>query len=49
MTNLVNWMTGKNIEDKNDRVMHYAIMAWTVLSSVIGIIAMTAEYLGYMI
>ena len=49
MTNLMNWMTGKNIEDKSDRIMHCAIVVWTVFGSAIGVIAMTAEYLGYVI
>ena len=47
MTNFINWVAGKDIRDKDDRILHYIILAWTFFGSIIGVIAMTAEYLGY--
>ena len=47
MTSFINWVVGKDIRDKDDKILHYIILAWTVFSSTIGIIVITAECLGY--
>ena len=47
MTNFINWVAGKDIRDKDDKILHYIIMAWTVSGSILGIVVMTAEFLGY--
>ena len=47
MTNFINYIVGKDIRDKDDKILHYTILAWTFAGSILGIVVMTAECLGY--
>lgn len=40
MKNMINWIIGADIENKNDKMRHYLLMAYTVIGIIPSIITM---------